>query len=631
MKRSLLFSAAVVAAFSAFAFHDAQPVLKGSDMFIAGPKAPALSASPAALTRASGSIDFSYAGGLYTAYNLQGTVPGTSRVYMMFEMSPEDIKAYAGNQVTAFTVVSPTNENYKNTIASGSFFYTTTFESADYVQDFRFSREGFGMNTVSMDTPYTITGEEETLAFGYSIVVPKNNDLFYLPVDDVPNDNPGSCLINICNEDAFPATGWLTGASVYGALCMSISIEGDNLPESRAVISDVDVPVYLPINGESVDVPFMIRNAAANEVSSVEVTVSMTGIPDIVQTFEFAPLAYNNTAVLTVNGVKGAVLGFGEFSMRITKVNGEERDGVPFVAMVPAYDNGYVTKIVAEDATGTWCGWCPGGIEALDYLKSTYPDRAIAIGVHSGDNMAIDSYQEYVDAYVSGFPNVMYNRTIDQTPTGNYSDVCAYIDEVVKMFDYPSYVEVELSGMTNGDKTAADVTSRTKFIFNVNVPHYLSFVVVEDGVGPYLQQNFFCNKQYRLKMNGWESKESAVPTIYDDVARCYVEFPGIENSLPSEIEADAVNEYSISLPLANVKNNEYRVIALVTNAQTGCIVNACEIEMSKDNDTSGADVFINEDMPAEYYNLNGMKVSDPKGGIFIRKQGAKTEKVIIND
>lgn len=631
MKRSLLFSAAVVAAFSAFAFHNAKPVQKNSDMFIAGPKAPAASTSTAALTRASGAIDFSYAGDVYTAYYLQDAIPGKSRVYMSFEMSAEDIKAYAGNRVTGFTVISPTNSNYKNTLTAGSFFYTTTFESADYTQDFTFSKNGFDSNVVALDTPYTITGNEETLAFGYSVAVPQSNNIFYLPVDGKPNSNAGSCLINICNEDVFPATGWLTGASVYGALCMSVKIEGDNLPESRAVISDVDVPMYLPVSGEGVDVPFTIRNAAANDVSSIEVTVSMTDTPDIVQTFEFAPLAYNNTAILTVNGVKGTTLGFGQLSMRITKVNGEERNGTPYVATVPAYDNGYVTKIVAEDATGTWCGWCPGGIEALEYLKSTYPDRAIAIGVHNGDIMAIDSYQAYIEAYVSGFPNVMYNRWIDQTPTDNYVDVCAYIDEVVKMFDFPSYVNVELTGKTNGEKTTAEVNAKTTFALNTTVPHYLSFVVVEDGVGPYAQQNYFSSNQYGLKMNGWESKRSSVPTIFNDVARCYVEFPGIENSLPSKIEAGVANEYSIELPLDDVNNDDYRVIAFVTNAQTGGIVNACQIEMSKDNGTSGVTDAIEENFPAEYYNLSGMKVSEPKAGILIRKQGAKTEKVIIKD
>lgn len=37
------------------------------------------------------------------------------------------------------------------------------------------------------------------------------------------------------------------------------------------------------------------------------------------------------------------------------------------------------------------------------------------------------------------------------------------------------------------------------------------------------------------------------------------------------------------------------------------------------------------DEPAEYYNLQGLKVSDPKGGVFIRRQGGKSTKVVIPD
>ena len=84
------------------------------------------------------------------------------------------------------------------------------------------------------------------------------------------------------------------------------------------------------------------------------------------------------------------------------------------------------------------------------------------------------------------------------------------------------------------------------------------------------------------------------------------------------------------MPLSNVKGNEYRVIALLTNARTGEIVNACQYDMSKDNGASVSVEGINASTaPAEYYNLNGQKVSDPSNGIFIRRQGTKTDKVVI--
>ena len=629
MKKSLLFSAALVAAASSFAFQHAKPVLKSNDMFSVGPKASSTSAASAGLTRAYGSMDFSYAQGLYGALSINGTTAGKSRVYMAFEMTPEDIKTYAGNQVTGFTVFSPCNDNRLNPISEARFFYTTTFESEDYAQDFPLSKTGYDSNIVTLDTPYTITGEEETLVFGYSIVAPSGN-VYYLPVDGQANDNPGSCMFGVSSDDTLPSIDqWNSASSSYGALCMYLKIEGDNLPENIAVIDAVDTPMYLPISGEGVDVPLLVRNGAPNPISSVEITVSMTGTPDVVQSFDVASLGYNESSVLVVNGVKGAICGFGTLDIRVSKVNGEEKDNVSFTAKVPAYDNGYLTKVVAEDATGTWCGWCPGGIEALEYLKSTYPDRAIAIGAHNDDAMAIPSYQDYILENVDGFPNVMYNRAISQTPTGNYSDVCAYIDDVMAFLDYPSYANVELSGVTNDDNSAVEVNAKTTFTFNTDITHYLSFVIVEDGVGPYIQQNYFFRNQYGLKMNGWESSSSRVATVFNDVARCYVEYPGIKNSLPANIEADVVNEFAIELPIKNVKNNEYRVIAFVTNAQNGYIVNACEIKMQKNDATTGVADMVEENAPVEYFNLNGVKVANPTEGIFIRRQGGKAEKVIM--
>ena len=36
-----------------------------------------------------------------------------------------------------------------------------------------------------------------------------------------------------------------------------------------------------------------------------------------------------------------------------------------------------------------------------------------------------------------------------------------------------------------------------------------------------------------------------------------------------------------------------------------------------------------ENAPVEYYNLQGVKVANPENGLFIKKQGAKTTKVVL--
>ncbi|MDE6549422.1 MAG: hypothetical protein K2L22_10535 [Muribaculaceae bacterium] len=622
MKKTLLSLSAIAIASTAFAFGNLTPK---SNKFVAGPLAPAIEKAPQ--TRASGSVDFSYSEEPYSAYSLPEIVDAGSRFYLAIELSGDDIKAYAGNQVSGFTVYSPTDyDGKKNSITEARFFSSTDLKSEAYSQDFSMSKVAMSPNDVSLETPYTITGEEDHLYFGYSFVIPEDNDMYYIIVDDEPNSYPGSLMFGFDKGDAFPKEFDNTGAAQIGALCMSLKIEGESLPENMASISSVSTPPYLPLGGEGVDVNFAVKNISINDMSSIEVTASVTGMPDLVQTFEFSPVPFSKSTVLTFNGVKANEKGFVDLSLQVTKVNGEAYTGAKVTSKVPAYSEGYVKKIVAEDATGTWCGWCPGGIEALEYLKTTYPDKAIAIGAHYNDNMQIDSYMPFMETYIGGFPTVLYNRMIEQTPTTPYTQVCQFIDQVAAYFDFPSYAEVSLEGESIEDGSIASVTASTEFEISTTIPHYLSFVIVEDGVGPYAQSNYF--KQQRVPMNGWETKSTKVSTVFNDVARYYDCFPGIENSLPASIEAKAVNKYSIELPLKNVKGNEYRVIALLTNAITGEIVNACQYSMTKDTSTS-VDGISTSTAPVEYYNLNGQKVSDPSNGIFIRRQGTKTDKVII--
>ncbi|MCH5215695.1 MAG: hypothetical protein J1F10_02040, partial [Muribaculaceae bacterium] len=51
-----------------------------------------------------------------------------------------------------------------------------------------------------------------------------------------------------------------------------------------------------------------------------------------------------------------------------------------------------------------------------------------------------------------------------------------------------------------------------------------------------------------------------------------------------------------------------------------------------DKSSSVGDVFgdeVDENAPVEYYNLSGVRVSEPTPGIYIKKQGTKVTKVIV--
>lgn len=610
--------------------------------------------APVMNSRATGSFDFTYAGNPYNSYRLnESAVKNGQRAFVMFELRAEDIKELAGNKVTGAVIASPiVQENQNNStpyILDGRFFYSYSGTAEDYTQDIKFTPELYSFTSFDLNEPLEIKGDEEKIYFGYSLVVTETPKAYYVVTDYTPNTNTNTMFAG-ADEGKFPTEFYSVGEAI-GSLCMSLTISGDNLPENKATVVAVNPPTHLPINGDGVDCDLTIRNRAANGISSVEVTVKVPDMPDIVETLTFrTPLEYNQDGNLIVKGLKAKEPGYPTISVAVTKVNGVAVDNPAYTVSVPAFDEGYTTNIVVEDATGTWCGWCPRGLEILEFMKKEYPDRAIGIGVHSSDPMAIESYQPFLSAYISGFPTILVNRTYKPSFPSTYSEICDYIKEFVSStMDVPAYAKVELTGKTSDDRTKAEMVAKATFAINSEVKHYLSFVIVEDGVGPYEQTNYYA--MYGTAMNGWEQKADKVAMTFDDVARYYDKFPGIEGSLPTTVKAGDVCEYKINLPLENnngtkiVDGDSYRVIALLTNSENGRIINACELKMYKDNvgiasisddnnvTFAGGNgcVLVNGADNCSVYTISGCKVANNNlpAGLYIAVANGKTAKVLV--
>jgi len=75
-----------------------------------------------------------------------------------------------------------------------------------------------------------------------------------------------------------------------------------------------------------------------------------------------------------------------------------------------AYNSSYTQKILIEDYTGTWCGYCPRVSFVLDDLTSSN-ENVIASAIHNGDIMVYQFEAQMRAAYdVGGFPWAKLNR-----------------------------------------------------------------------------------------------------------------------------------------------------------------------------------------------------------------------------
>ena len=71
-------------------------------------------------------------------------------------------------------------------------------------------------------------------------------------------------------------------------------------------------------------------------------------------------------------------------------------------------------------------------------------------------------------------------------------------------------------------------------------------------------------------------------------------------------------------------------IKIRNNRKVPLIINGMKVLCYTSDGSGVADVEIaDQNAPVEYYNLQGIRVANPENGLFIRRQGSKTEKVIL--
>jgi len=126
--------------------------------------------------------------------------------------------------------------------------------------------------------------------------------------------------------------------------------------------------------------------------------------------------AYDFTHATPINFPE---IGTFEVVVTVANVNGGE-DLNPanntlskFVGVLP-----YVPakKVFAEEATGTWCGWCVRGICFMDYMAETYPETWIGVAVHNGDPMVVPAYDAAIGDIIPQFPGYP-SGTLDRAGT----------------------------------------------------------------------------------------------------------------------------------------------------------------------------------------------------------------------
>lgn len=241
---------------------------------------------------------------------------------------------------------------------------------------------------------------------------------------------------------------------------------------------------------------------------------------------------------------------------------------------------------IIEEATGTWCGFCPAGHVAMEYMRDTYPDSFTGIAVHNADPMTVKAYDSGLYSLgIEGYPTGFVNRKYKSSPLGSSMTPGngGFETWYLKAQEEFTPASITLTGeYTNSGQ--AEIRFHTKVTFALNLPqakYNLAFVIKECNVKgttvKYNQNNYYAGSDKQV--GGFEKLPTSIPAqvmVYQDVARAvkpsFKGEPIINKSIQTGEEVTF--DYTISLPESILDKKNVSFIALLLDARTGEIVNA---------------------------------------------------------
>jgi len=140
-------------------------------------------------------------------------------------------------------------------------------------------------------------------------------------------------------------------------------------------------------------------------------------------------------------------------------------------------------KILVEEFTGTWCGYCPEGHYILQNIEAANPNKIVTAGMHISDALTIP-YTTAVDANlgVAGYPRAAIDRFT--YPSGNAFVMSRsyWTGAVAARLNVTSPVSLNISRTFNSGTRVLEVTVNYTFASAVNYETRLTCLLLEDSI-----------------------------------------------------------------------------------------------------------------------------------------------------
>ena len=364
---------------------------------------------------------------------------------------------------------------------------------------------------------YLTTTYPEESWFELKLVCDLTNNNWELFIDNQSQGSFTNSVNKIASLDLYP----IIGHQFYiDDVCWSYT--APNLSDLNAQV--ILVNPITGLQGQDRNPSIDVRNLGISNITSFDVdfeyngttiTENITGVNMLTQDIYTVNM---NNAITLIGGLNsGTATVYNVNNLGPDDDSSDDIMSIQIEAIVPAEGK----LVIGEEATGTWCGWCPRGAVALNWMDKDYEGYWQGIAVHNGDPMTDPDYDNGMAPYISGYPSGLVDRGADIDP-GNFKQ-----DFLQRIIIEPNGIitnGAELNGNTLKVSLTVDIQN------NINGNYKLACVLVEDSVTgtatSYYQSNSYSGgaSGSLIDVDGtdWANMPSNVPAsqmIYRHVAR----------------------------------------------------------------------------------------------------------------
>ena len=408
--------------------------------------------------------------------------------------------------------------------------------------------------------------------------------------------------------------------------CYATDIKADD----NTLIPSTGQKVYVPITATSVKAKLLVSNYGRNTIHDFDYTLSFN--ENILDSKHYTlpeDLNHSDGATIEIDVPPHTELSETNLIFTITKVNGDRNNATFNYATLPRVTVNKVPKrrVVVEDYTAMWCGYCPRGIALVENLANTYADDFIGIVIHSSDPLRCQDYdaKAYEDR---NRPSLWMNRN---------RKLAYYIarEEFESERSAGADMDVDVTAVWDELKNNITVTPSVTFCVNKEeAPYGFTYVLTEDGMSDpsWVQSNNFSQDTNELGISKELDKFIKAPFNVSNLVNNFVAIAAegvgkpLMGHIKAPIKADQTQSHSYifknvsSKPIIRDKA-KLKVCVLLINTQTGRIENAakCSIADAIPNSISSVSDRKETAVETARYTLDGRRITAPQKGINIVK------------